>query len=259
MTDLARLILQAAALLREAQAAVAFTGAGISTPSGIPDFRSAGSGLWQNTDPMEVASLTSFRYHPEKFYAWVRPLASIIQQAQSNAAHRALADLESAHRLKLVMTQNIDDLHTRAGSEQVLELHGNLRQATCGHCHQVWPGGPMLAKFIEDGALPRCPDCGGVLKPNVILMGEQLPETAFRQARRAARQCDVMLVAGSSLEVMPSAALPLEAVTHGAQLIIINLEPTYLDERADVLIHADVADVLPQIAAAAGCGTTGYG
>jgi len=253
VTDTASLVAQAGALLREAQAAVAFTGAGVSTPSGIPDFRSPGSGLWENVDPMEVASLSSFRYHPERFYAWVRPLAATMQRAKPNPAHRALAALEMAGRLQAVITQNIDELHQRAGSVNVLELHGSLRDATCGQCHRVSPGLPMLAKFIEDGTVPHCAACGGVLKPNVILMGEQLPEAVLREARTASRRCDVMLIAGSSLEVMPSAGLPMEAVTRGAKLIIVNHEPTYLDERADVLIHADVAEALPQMATAAGC------
>jgi NAD-dependent deacetylase len=253
VTDTASLVLRAGTLLREAQAGVALTGAGVSTPSGIPDFRSPGSGLWENVDPMEVASLTAFRYHPERFYNWVRPLAASTRHARPNPAHHALAALERAGLLKVLITQNIDELHQRAGSAQVLELHGSMREATCGQCHRVWPGAPVLAKFIEDGEVPRCPDCGGVLKPNVILMGEQLPEAVLREARAAARRSDVMLVAGSALEVMPAAGLPLEAVMRGAKLIILNHDPTYLDERADVVIRADVAGTLPQIAAAAGC------
>ncbi len=251
MGNIASLIRRAAGLLRKAQMAVAFTGAGISTPSGIPDFRSPGSGLWEKTDPMEVASLAAFRYQPEKFYDWVRPLALTIHAAQPNPAHRALAELEEAGLLKLVITQNIDELHLRAGSRRVLEIHGNLREATCGQCRRRLPGAAALARFVQDGSLPRCPDCGGVLKPNVILMGEQLLDSVLAEARAAARRCDVMLVAGSSLEVLPAAELPFEAITHGAKLIIVNIGPTYLDERAEVLLHADVAEALPQIAAAA--------
>mgnify|MGYP001562821637 FL=1 len=250
MSDPAALINQAGALLRRSREAIAFTGAGISTPSGIPDFRSPGSGLWEHVDPMEVASLAAFRYHPERFYAWLRPLASTLAAAQPNAAHRALAEMESAGLLKMVITQNIDELHVRAGSRRVLEMHGSLRQATCGRCRRVEAGPPLLAEFIATGNVPRCRECGGVMKPNAILMGEQLLESVLREARAAAGRCDVMLVAGSSLEVMPSAALPLEAVSHGARLIMVNIGPTYLDERADVLIRADVADILPQIAAA---------
>jgi NAD-dependent deacetylase len=255
MTALAPLVLQAAELLRRSRSTVALTGAGFSTPSGIPDFRSPGSGLWETADPFEVASLASFRYHPERFYAWVRPLVTMIHRAQPNAAHRALADLEAAGSLELLITQNIDELHHRAGSRHVIEIHGNVREATCGQCHRHWPGRPMLEKFLQDGQVPRCETCGGVLKPNVILMGEQLSEALQRQAKAAARRCEVMLVAGSSLEVFPVAELPLEAVTHGARLVIVSLAPTYLDERADVVIRADVAEVLPQIVGAALEGT----
>ncbi|MGH2521090.1 MAG: SIR2 family NAD-dependent protein deacylase [Anaerolineales bacterium] len=251
MVDIHVQIERAVELLRRASYAVALTGAGLSTPSGIPDFRSSGSGLWVGVDPFEVASLLAFRYHPERFYAWIRPLGELIHRAQPNPAHRALADLEQAGRLKMVITQNIDELHTRAGSRCVVELHGSLREATCGQCHRCWPGEPILAKFVSDGAVPHCADCGGVLKPNVILLGEELSAAALREARAAARQCDVMLVAGSSLEVMPAGALPFEAVTYGARLIIVNREPTYLDARAEVLIPADVAEALPLMAATA--------
>ncbi len=250
MTAATALVRQAAELLQRSRAAIALTGAGISTPSGIPDFRSAGSGLWENADPLEVASLASFRYHPERFYAWVRPLVARLHAAQPNSAHHALAELEAAGRLRLVITQNIDELHRRAGSQRVIEIHGNVREAVCGQCHRSTPGRPILEKFLEDGLVPHCEACGGVLKPNVILMGEQLPVALLHEAYAAARGCDVLLVAGSSLEVMPAAELPLEAVMHGARLIIVNLDPTYLDDRADVLIHADVAEILPQIAAA---------
>jgi len=252
MTDLAAQIATAADLLGRAQYAVALTGAGLSTPSGIPDFRSPGTGMWENADPLEVASLLAFRYHPERFYAWMRPLGKQICRAQPNPAHYALAALEEAGLLKMVITQNIDELHSRAGSRAVVELHGSLREATCVQCLQHWPGAPLMAKFVEDGLLPRCAACGGVLKPNVILMGEDMPRTAWDTARAAVRRCDVLLVAGSSLEVMPVAGLPFEALDSGARLIIVNLGPTYLDERADVVIPGDVAEVLPNIALAIG-------
>jgi len=250
MTTPAALVAQAADLLRRSRATVALTGAGISTPSGIPDFRSAGSGLWESADPFEVASLASFRYHPEKFYAWVRPLVVTMHNAQPNPAHYALAALEAAGRLELVVTQNIDALHTRAGSRRVIEIHGHVREATCGNCHRHWPGPPIFEKFLQDGQVPRCADCGGVLKPDVILMGEQLPEALLRQAQTAVKNCEVMLVAGSSLEVFPAADLPLKAITYGARLILVNITPTYLDEQAAVVLHGDVAEILPQLAEA---------
>ncbi len=245
-------VARAADLLRPARAAVAFTGAGLSTHSGIPDFRSPGSGLWEERDPFEFASLSAFRYHPEKFFAWVRPLAALIHQAQPNSAHRAVAALEAAGHLQAVITQNIDGLHKRAGSRHVYEIHGTLDTATCRECHRTVPGRMPLERFIHEGVLPVCEACGGILKPDVILMEEQLPAQIFHQAREAARAADVMLVLGSSLEVLPAAGLPMEALRFGARLIVINLGPTYLDERADLHIHADVAEVLPQIGAALG-------
>lgn len=242
-------IRRAAHILREAQFAVAFTGAGISTASGIPDFRSPESGLWARVDPMEVASLQSFRQHPEKFYEWVKPLARTMLTAQPNAAHLALAQLEARGFLTLTITQNIDMLHERAGTQHLLEVHGHLREATCIHCYHAEAATGLLEHWLNRGELPRCPSCGNVMKPNVILFGEQLPATVFIEAQLAARQCDVMLVAGSSLEVFPAADLPLLSLDHGASLVIVNREPTFVDERAAVVIHADVAQALPQLVA----------
>jgi NAD-dependent deacetylase len=245
--DIDNLINQAAELLCQASHGVAMTGAGVSTPSGIPDFRSPDSGLWTQVDPLAVASLFAFRLHPQEFYDWIRPLARLMLDAQPNPAHHALARLEAAGLLKSVITQNIDGLHQQAGSQQVHEVHGHMRQATCTRCYEVVPAGGLIESFLDHGQVPRC-TCGGVMKPNVILMGEQLPLQVMTAARQDARACDVMLVAGSSLEVEPAAGLPLVALGQGARLVIVNYQPTYLDERADVLIHADVAQVLPQIA-----------
>jgi NAD-dependent deacetylase len=173
-----------------------------------------------------------------------------MRQAEPNAAHLALARLEQIGRLRAVITQNIDVLHRRAGSRNVFELHGSLHSATCVMCFTSYPTDSLLKPFLEDGGLPQCPGCGGLLKPDVTLMGEQLPAAALRAARRAVRECDVLLVAGSSLEVMPAAGLPLEALNYGAHLIIVNLEPTFVDPRAAVCISADVIDVLPRLAEA---------
>jgi len=249
---LSGLIARAGQLLYQARAVVVFSGAGLSTPSGIPDFRSPGSGLWDAVDPFEVASLTAFRHHPERFYKWVRPLAARILEAAPNAAHRALAGLEAAGKVHAVITQNIDRLHQRAGNRIVHEIHGSLETATCGCCHRRYEAADLMLGFIRDGRLPRCAQCGVILKPDVILMEEQLPRLVFQRAREAARRCDLMLVVGSSLEVMPAAGLPLEALNQGAKLILVNYGATYLDERADVLIQADVAEAVPQIAEAAG-------
>jgi NAD-dependent deacetylase len=239
---------QAADLLRAARRPTALTGAGISTPSGIPDFRSHGSGLWEKHDPMQVASLISFRYQPEGFFAWIRPLAERILLAEPNPAHVALARLEAAGRLAGVVTQNIDDLHRRAGSTCVLEVHGHLRTATCGSCYRQTATDGLLAEFARTGVPPRCQSCGGVLKPDVVLFGEQLPQGIMKQAERLLASSDLLLVAGSSLEVTPAALLPQRALEAGARLIIVNREPTYLDVRADVVLHEDVIDVLPSLA-----------
>lgn len=238
---------RAAEKIKAANAAVALTGAGISTPSGIPDFRSARSGLWRKHDPMEVASLTSFRYHPERFFDWVRPLANDILRAEPNAAHLALARLEMAGMLAGVVTQNIDDLHRRAGSQTIHELHGHLREATCVRCYRRHPNTEHLRKFAMSGEIPRCPECGGILKPEVVLFGEQLPYFVVENARTLIDAADLILVIGSSLEVTPASIFPVQAVNRGANLIIINRTPTYLDDRADLIFRQDVSRVLPQI------------
>lgn len=238
---------QAVGLLRSARRAVALTGAGISTPSGIPDFRSHGSGLWERYDPMAVASMTAFRYHPEAFYEWVSPLARRILEAKPNAAHVALARLEAEGRLAGIITQNIDDLHRRAGSTVVLEIHGHLRQATCVSCFRVFPCEAQLESAAVDGKVPHCPICDGILKPNVILFGEQPPMDVLRSAQTLIGSSDLILVLGSSLEVTPAALLPVPALNAGARLILINREPTYLDERADVLLRQDVAEIVPRL------------
>ncbi len=241
------LILQAAQLIQKANHTVAFTGAGISTPSGIPDFRSKGSGLWEFYDPMEVASLSAFRYDPDKFYKWIQPLALTMIEAEPNPAHIALARLEEAGLLAGVVTQNIDDLHRRAGSEIVFEVHGHLREATCVSCYSCHPTEGFIETFIKTGETPHCSDCGGVLKPNTVLFGEQLPYDVFCGAADLLSQSDLILIAGSSLEMVPVASLPVGPLNTGARLIIFNHYPTYLDERADVIFRQDVAVVLPRL------------
>lgn len=239
-------IQEAARWIRQARHFVVLTGAGFSTPSGIPDFRSD-RGLWARYDPMEVASLQAFRHHPERFYRWMRPLARDILAAEPNAAHRALARLEQAPMEVTIITQNIDQLHQRAGSRRVIEVHGSLRTMTCTACYRQVEAAPYLPSYLEDGTIPHCEVCGAILKPDVILFGEQLPLVAYEQAREAVLVCDVMLVAGSSLEVMPVAGLPMEAVSRGGRLIIVNQSPTYLDPRATVVLHADVESAIPAI------------
>jgi NAD-dependent deacetylase len=237
-----------AELLRKAQRAVVLTGAGLSTPSGIPDFRSEGTGLWSHDEPLEAASLNTFRTDPGKFYAWFRPLASQIFDAKPNQAHTALAQLEREGHIHSIVTQNIDLLHQKAGSINVIEMHGSLATFSCTQCFQQVQAVPYLKPFVEKGETPRCPSCNSVLKPNVILFGEQLPQKAWFDAQRACRACDLMMVAGSSLEVLPVAGLPMQALDSGAHLVILNNSSTYLDVRADSVLKGDVADMLPAIA-----------
>lgn len=240
-------ITRAAALIRHARHAIAFTGAGISTASGIPDFRSPESGLWQNADPFAVASLYGFRSNPAAFYKWVEPLVHLTNNAQPNDAHFALARMEQAGYLRAVITQNIDILHTRAGSQNVFELHGHLREVTCVRCFKVSAAQPIMEQFLEDRKIPHCDSCGAVLKPNVVLFGEALPHREYNAAREHTRKADVVIIIGSSLEVAPACDLPLIAAKNGAKLIVVNLEATPADRLAQVVIHENAAVILPQI------------
>lgn len=239
---------RAAELLCNARMAVVLTGAGFSTPSGIPDFRSKGTGLWEHTDPMEVASLTTFRKHPDRFYAWIRSLSTDIWNAQPNSAHVALAELERHGAVKAVVTQNIDGLHQAAGSSNVFELHGSMRSLTCQSCHVRIDSERVIHPFIQDGSVPHCPHCEGLLKPDIVLFEEMLPEEAWSKAEQFCSNSDLVLVVGSSLEVIPASRLPLRGLEHGAHLIINNRTPTYLDPYADVILRDDLAQVVPQLA-----------
>ncbi|NOX61090.1 MAG: NAD-dependent protein deacylase [Chloroflexi bacterium] len=234
-------------ILREAQRVVALTGAGVSTPSGIPDFRSVGSGLWNFANPMEVASLWGFRARPERFYEWIRPLTKTVLQAKPNPAHFALAELERLGKLRALITQNIDALHQKAGVNEVIELHGHLRTVSCLACGHREPSATYLDAFVSRGEMPRCPSCAAVMKPDVILFGEPLPEAEILRAQEEALHCDLMIVAGSSLEVMPAADLPALAVRSGSKLILVNLGMTPYDHLADARLQGDVADMLPRL------------
>jgi len=236
-----------AELFRRARHTVILTGAGFSTASGIPDFRSEGTGLWSHDEPLEVASLNTFRTHPERFFQWFRPLAGQMYSAEPNAAHYALARLEENRRLQTLLTQNVDLLHQQAGSKHVIALHGTLDSLSCTECFQQVGYREYLKPFIALGELPRCPACGGLLKPDVILFGEQLPQSAWLTAQREAQACDLMVVAGSSLEVLPVASLPMQAIEHGAHLVIINQTPTYLNVRADITLSEAVEEIIPAI------------
>jgi NAD-dependent deacetylase len=249
MTDEDR-IKAVAAALESADDAVAFTGAGISTPSGIPDFRSEG-GIWEQFDPQEFR-YRRFRTDPEGF--WDRRVemheAVYGDDIDPNPAHEALASLESGGHLDAVVTQNIDGLHTAAGSETVVELHGNADRVVCDSCGQRTDAGPVRERVRDGEVPPRCSVCDGVLKPDVVLFGEELPRDPLAQAREHAHSADFFLAAGSSLSVQPAASLPRTAARNGATLVVVNLDETSVSHRADYEFLADVTEVLPALAAA---------
>lgn len=243
------LLSRAADLILRARHVTVLTGAGISTASGIPDFRSFKSGLWNKANPLLVASLQAFRIRPWAFFDWLRPLARTLLDAVPNPAHLALAQLERMGRLGSIITQNVDNLHQKAGSRNVIEIHGHMRQATCVRCYHTVATESIIDQFIEGGDMPRCERCGGVLKPNVILFGEQLPLVEVRAARQVARTCDLMLVVGTSLNTAPAADLPLIARENGADVIVINKQPTPIDRHATLVIREDLIFALPHIVA----------
>jgi NAD-dependent deacetylase len=240
---------QLAEWMASSQRTTVLTGAGISTRSGIPDFRSPDSGMWVHADPMQVASIWGFREDPAAFYRWIRPLAHKMWHARPNSAHLALAHLEAQNLLHTIVTQNIDHLHQKAGSRRVLHVHGTAESAVCLGCGSTFREIDFWQPFLADSRdqLPTCLNCGAVLKPDVVLFGEELPHETLREAQQAALDCDLMIVVGSSLEVMPTADLPFLARRRGAKLAIINLGKTEADHRADLVIRADVTQALPRL------------
>jgi NAD-dependent deacetylase len=235
-----------AALLRDRQPCVVLTGAGVSTESGIPDFRSP-TGIWADVDPFEVASMQAFTRDPERVWSFYRRRIHLLLEAEPNAAHLALAELEQRGLVRAVVTQNIDTLHERAGSRDVVEVHGSIRRAVCVRC--LWPE-PLEAVLaqLETHTAPLCPHCGEILKPDVTLFGELLPAGAFERATELARGAALVLVVGSSLEVWPVAGLPLEA----RGFAIVNRGPTALDDRALLTIDAGAGETLSAVVSALG-------
>jgi NAD-dependent protein deacetylase/lipoamidase len=223
---------------------VVLTGAGVSTESGIPDFRSA-SGIWATVDPFEVASIQAFKRDPARVWSFYRERIQLLRAAAPNAAHVAIAELEQHGVVQAVVTQNIDTLHTRAGSDNVIEVHGSIRSARCLNCLWTEPADAVVTQLAES-AVPTCPQCGEVLKPGVVLFGELLPPEAMERATQLARGARLVLVVGSSLEVWPVAGLPLEA----RAFAILNRGPTALDEQALLKIDAPAGETLTAVVAA---------
>lgn len=229
--------------------AVALTGAGVSTASGIPDFRGE-DGLW-NTYDTDDFHVQRFLADPGGFWEdWVDLHVEVTADVEPNAAHDALAALEAGGHLDAVVTQNVDGLHRAAGSSHVVELHGNGARAVCRECESTAATDRLVDRVRDGESPPRC-DCGGIYEPDTVLFGERLPEAALSAARMHANRCDAMLVAGTSLSVEPSASLPRLAADAGATLAVVNDEPTPVADRADYVFRADVTDVLPAIREAA--------
>jgi NAD-dependent deacetylase len=235
---------QASELLSRASSAVAFTGAGISEESGLPTYRGEG-GLWTQFDPYKVASIEEFRKDPTVY--WSYSLSHRRIGADPNPAHLALVELERAGRLRAVITQNTDGLHQKAGSSEVIELHGSSANVICLDCEARYPRADIDA-LNRQHCPPSCPACGGrYLKPTVVLFGEPLPIPAFARAQALAAEADAMLVVGSSLQVYPAAGIPRLAHDSGAELLIVNAEPTPFDSSARVVLHGKAGEILPRI------------
>jgi NAD-dependent protein deacetylase/lipoamidase len=231
--------LMLAELIRAEQPCVALTGAGVSTESGIPDFRSAG-GIWAQYDPREVASIDGFRRDPERVWEFYGRRLGVLADARPNAAHLALAELEARGLLEAVITQNVDGLHSQAGSREVIEVHGTIATASCPVC-----GGTVDRDRIRELLpVPRCAACGAVLKPDVVMFGELLPAEAMERATALAEAARLLLVVGSSLEVWPVAGLPATTLDRGGKLAIVNREPTAYDVRASLVVHGAAGEVL---------------
>jgi NAD-dependent deacetylase len=233
-----------AEMIREAGTVVALTGAGISVPSGIPDFRSPRTGLWENVNPMEVAHIDVFHRDPERFWHFYGERFQSLEDKRPNAAHRALAELERVGLLHALITQNIDQLHARAGSRELIEVHGTIAHSSCLRCRGQYPLAEVRQRQAADPRrVPRC-QCGEPLKPDVVLFGEYLPAAALSRAQLLAAGADLMLCIGSSLEVYPVAELPEMTLAGGGQLAILTQGSTPFDSRAAVRMRGDIVDEL---------------
>jgi NAD-dependent deacetylase len=239
-----------AELLRDSRCAVVLTGAGVSVPSGIPDFRSPRSGLWENVDPMEVAHIDAWRRDPDRFWQFYGDRFASLFDKQPNEAHLALAELERRGLVRGVITQNVDRLHRKAGSTRLIEVHGSIEYSVCMDCRGKMSLESVMEQLRSTGGAPECPSCVSPLKPDVVLFGELLPEQAMSEAQALALEADLMVCVGSSLEVYPVAGLP--AITHGGggRIALVTQGPTPYDSDAEVKLDGDVVEELRAVLAA---------
>ncbi len=238
-----------AELVRESGSTVVLTGAGVSVPSGIPDFRSPGTGRWANVDPIEVAHIDVFERDPARFWSYCRPRFGELGDKRPNAAHEALAELERRGLLDGVITQNIDRLHRAAGSQNVVEVHGSIETSSCRDCASSY-GIDEVEGLFDDHGVAICRACSGPVKPDVVLFGELLPEEAMTRAQELAERAELMICVGSSLVVHPVAGLPAIALESGGRLAIVTKGPTPYDGEAELKLEGEVDDELAALAAA---------
>ena len=231
--------------LARAEHVTVLTGAGISAESGIPTFRDPG-GLWEKFDPQELANVEAFLDNPELVQGWYRHRRQVVEDAEPNAGHRALADLEAHGSDVAVVTQNVDDLHHRAGSSTVIELHGNITHNYCMDCERAAAPDTVDAA-IQEGTPARCPDCGGLIRPDVVWFGEMLPPDAMERADAATHRADVFLSVGTSAVVYPAARLPVAAQEQDAYVAEINPDTTGITDNVDESIRGPAGEVLPDL------------
>lgn len=232
-------------VLKDAENVVFFTGAGISAESGISTFRGA-DGIWNKLKPEELANFDAFLKNPDRVWDWYQYRRHIIENSKPNPAHLAIAEMQEYFRNVAVVTQNIDNLHRRAGSRKVYELHGNIERNYCIECH-TWYNAPGFASSTEDSKVPRCEKCGGLIRPDIVWFGELLPEEDFSNSEKAAEKCNIMFAVGTSAVVYPAARIPLMAKRLGAYLVEINLEETELSPLADYVLLGKAGEILPGI------------
>jgi len=237
-------------LLRSSERAVVLTGAGISVPSGIPDFRTPGTGLWENVDPMEVAHIDAWRRDPDRFWSFYGQRFASLTNKVPNEAHLAIAELERRGLVRGVITQNIDRLHRLAGSRHLIEVHGSIEWSICMDCRGKLPIDRVVELLEAREGAPECPACMVPLKPDVVLFGELLPERALAEAHALAMDADLMLCVGSSLEVYPVAGLPAITSGAGGRLVLVTQGPTPYDRDAEVKLDGDVVEELQAVLAA---------
>jgi NAD-dependent deacetylase len=238
-----------AGLIEESDSVVALTGAGVSVPSGIPDFRTPGKGLWAKVDPMAVATIDAFHGDTKRFWDFYRPRFHDLADKEPNPAHEALAELERRGLLNAVITQNVDRLHKKAGSREVIEVHGSIATASCTSCAATYPLEQLESLFDDDG-IAACTCCAGKVKPDVVLFGELLPAEAMARAEGLCSSADLLLCVGSSLEVHPVAGLPQTTLAAGGRIAIVTKSSTSYDGDAVVRLSGDVADELQAVVAA---------